>query len=104
MMPAFRKILTKVCCRLFSRHYSVAARETEKENLLRKIDYIINSIPEKEIITLFAQECRHLKMLGRGTDFDLHDIVSFIADFDYFFDSVRHNTDWHEEIAFYKNE
>ena len=99
MLPALRKILTRVCAQLIAARFSTITSEKDRERLVGKVDFVLKSIPANEIITLFAQECRRLKMLSMGRDFDLHDVVSFIADFDDFFDSIRYKRDWHADLA-----
>ena len=111
MLACLRQILTRVCARLVSIHYSAAISyqcygkrntqhfEIESDTLLDRLNYIVNYIPQQDIITNFAQECRYLKMQSRGMDYELHDVVSFIADFDYLFGTIRFNREWHAEIS-----
>jgi hypothetical protein len=71
----------------------------EKQKLAGQLKFVMPYIPAADIITRFAQECRHQKMLSQGNNFELFDVVTFVADFDILFESLCNEREWYSEVA-----
>ena len=92
MLPALRSVLTDVCVRMLREYYK------NQKLTVQLIDYLLDYLSQRELVINFARECRQQKMSGNGNGFELHDVLSLIADFNIHYPILRYDYTWHCEI------